>query len=80
MIKKVFIGLALALLVALPATAQDFQNGVAAFKRGDYTAAFKEWRPLAERGYANAQLGLAAMYDHGQGARHHSSAVDPVVR
>ncbi len=35
MIKKVFIGLALALLVALPATAQDFEKGLAAYKRGD---------------------------------------------
>ena len=36
LIRRTAIGLVLALLVALPAMAQDFQKGLAAYKRGDY--------------------------------------------
>jgi uncharacterized protein len=38
-----------------------------AFKRGDYAAALREWRPLAEQGHAKAQSILGSMYDDGQG-------------
>ena len=30
------------------------ENGVAAYERGDYAAALKEWRPLAEQGDTKA--------------------------
>ena len=50
MLRRFAIILALALLVALPATAQDFQKGLAAAQRGDYATALKEWRPLLSRG------------------------------
>ncbi|MCZ6448124.1 MAG: tetratricopeptide repeat protein [Alphaproteobacteria bacterium] len=59
----------LALLVALPAMAQDFEKGAAAYKRGDYAAALKELRPLALQGLAKAQNRLGFMYDKGQGVR-----------
>ena len=67
MLRRIAIGLVLAALVALPATAQDHQKGVAAYKRGDYATALKEWRPLAERGHANAQDNLGLMYTKGLG-------------
>jgi len=46
------IGLVLALLVALPATAQDFEKGVGANERADYAAALWEWKSLAAKGNA----------------------------
>ncbi len=49
MLKKLAIGLALVLL-ALPATAQDFEKGFAAAQRGDFATALREWAPLAKRG------------------------------
>jgi len=42
-------------------------DGMAAYERGDYATAFKEWRPLAEQGHADAQSNLGVMYDQGLG-------------
>ncbi len=42
-------------------------EGVVAYKRGDYATALREFRPLAEQGNAKAQWGLGAMYIVGQG-------------
>ena len=67
MLRRIAKGLVLALLLTLPATAQDHQKGVAAYKRGDYATALKEWRPLAEQGHANAQDNLGLMYTKGLG-------------
>ena len=67
MLGKITIGVVLAVLVALPATAQDFRKGLAAYDRGDYATALKEWRPLAERGLAQAQSNLGLMYRNGHG-------------
>jgi len=44
-----------------------FQAGVDAYERGDYETALKEWRPLADQGYAGAQNELGAMYEEGKG-------------
>ena len=45
----------------------DFQKGLAAAQSGDYATALREWQPLAEQGYADAQYNLGWMYDNGQG-------------
>ena len=66
-LRRTTIGLVLALLVALPATAQDFRKGLAAAQRGDYATALREWRPLAEQGDARAQHNLGVMYSKGRG-------------
>ena len=60
--------LLLALLVAGqgPALA-DFQQGVEAFKRGDYQTAFSIFQPLAESGMPAAQTNLGLMYSQGSG-------------
>ena len=42
-------------------------EGVAAYKRGDYATALREWRPLAKQGNAKAQFVLGVMYDKGRG-------------
>ena len=58
---------ALAVMLALPVAAQDFEKGLEAYDRGDYATALREWRPLAEQGFANAQYDLGLMYKEGQG-------------
>ncbi len=57
----------LVLLLAMPAHGQDYDAGLAAYERGDYAAALKEWKPLAEQGGAAAQYDLGLMYANGQG-------------
>ena len=37
------------------------------YKLGDYSTALKEWKPLAEQGYAQAQSNLGVMYEYGKG-------------
>lgn len=58
--------LALLLPLAAPAVAQDFEKGAEAYERGDYAAALDEWRPLAQRGMAQAQARLGLMYHKGR--------------
>jgi uncharacterized protein len=55
----------LAVLPALPVGAQDFDRGRVAFRHGDYAAALREWRPLAEQGSSAAQYRLGVMYAYG---------------
>ena len=61
--------LLLALLLAPPLAAQSFERGYAAAERGDFWAALREWRPLAEAGDRRAQRALGNMYDGGWGVR-----------
>ncbi len=42
-------------------------EGVAAYNRGDYATAPREWRPLAKQGNANAQFNLGLIYSKGRG-------------
>ncbi len=44
-----------------------WDEGVAAYHRGDYAAALREFRPLAEQGNAKAQYNLGLMYYNGEG-------------
>ena len=72
--KTTFAGLALiaalcagfTLGLTAPAWA-GFDEGVAAYERGDYVSALREFRPLAEKGGASAQYNLGLMYDKGKG-------------
>lgn len=57
----------LALLLTVPAAAQDFLKGMEAYWEGDYAAALQEFRPLAEQGDATAQYNLGLMYYDGEG-------------
>jgi TPR repeat protein len=67
MLQRIAIGLVLALLVALPVAAQDLKKGLAAYHRGDYATALREWQPLAEIGVAAAQNNLGVIYRKGYG-------------
>ena len=60
--------LALAVMaLAVPANAGPFEDGVAAYQRGDYAMAMRLWLPLAEQGNARAQYILGLNYAKGQG-------------
>jgi TPR repeat protein len=54
---------------------QQFDEGQAAFNRGDYAAAFRAWTPLAKQGHTKAQEKLGTMYYEGRGvARDYAEA------
>ncbi|HEX8223558.1 MAG TPA: tetratricopeptide repeat protein [Allosphingosinicella sp.] len=61
-----FLASAAALLAAVPASA-DVKSGVDRWMRGDYAGAIAEWRPLADRGDADAQFNLGQAYKMGRG-------------
>ena len=62
------IALAAVLLITLVGSARaGFDEGFAAYNRGDYATALKEFRPLAELGDAWAQGMLGGMYGKGYG-------------
>ncbi len=70
--KKPLIVLIVALGLIRPAWA-DYQDGEAAYERGDYQTALREWRPLAEQGLAEAQWSLGVLYESGQGVAQSSA-------
>lgn len=65
-----FLGLSLLGILTLgrviPAAA-NYQDGVAAYYRGDFAGAMEAWRPVAEAGDPVAQNSIGALYDHGLG-------------
>jgi uncharacterized protein len=64
--RSLFLASAAALLLAAPASA-DVKSGVDRWMRGDYAGAIAEWRPLADRGDADAQFNLGQAYKMGRG-------------
>ncbi len=64
--KRVAAFAVLLVVLAVPAWA-GFDEGLTAYKRGDYATALREWRPLAAQGNAAAQNNLGFMYDNGHG-------------
>ena len=58
-------------LISVPFTnlvfADQFDDAIAAYERGDYTTAFRLMKPLAGKGDAKAQHNLGVMYDYGRG-------------
>lgn len=67
MIYRLLIACCLTFLIATPAAAQDLDKGFAAYQRGDFATALREWRPLAEAGDIDGRYGLGVMYDKGRG-------------
>ncbi len=64
--KRVTAFAVLLVFLATPAWA-GLDEGITAYKRGDYAMAVREWRPLAEQGDAAAQSYLGNLYRTGQG-------------
>ncbi len=56
-----------ALLFSAGSAWADFDDGVAAYERGDFATAVQEFRPLAEQGVAEAQFILGLIYAIGSG-------------
>jgi TPR repeat protein len=54
-------------LIFVAAFADEMSDGLAAYKAGHYEEAYKLWRPLAEKGDANAQYNLGLLYRNGRG-------------
>jgi hypothetical protein len=69
MLRRIVIGLVLVFLAALPATAQNLEKGLAAFKGGDYAAARGQLLPLARGGNPVSQSYLGLIYHHGLGVK-----------
>ena len=65
--KAFALGLSLLLANVSVCSAQDLQKGLEAAQKGDFAAALREWRPLAEQGDAEAQNNLGVMYGNGRG-------------
>ena len=57
------------ILMAGASWAGPFDDGVAAYRRGDFTTALRLWRPLANQGIAEAQFNIGNMYYDGDGVQ-----------
>src|SRR4051794_3084786 len=52
----------------------EFRRGLAAFNTGDFAAALRAWRPLAEQSEPRSEAGLGFMYHRGMGVAVDDSA------
>lgn len=65
---RIFLLMVVAFMAAAPPAAeQGVRSGIAAWGRGDYAGALAAWRPLAERGNADAMFNLGQAYRLGRG-------------
>ena len=64
--RTILAACALALFAPVAARA-DVKTGVDAWQAGNYAAAIKEWRPLADNGDADAQFNMGQAYKMGRG-------------
>jgi hypothetical protein len=80
--QTMFGGLILAaqILGLAVAVAGPWEDGMAAYNRGDYAPAIRLFRPLAEQGNAKAQNVLGVMYRRGQGVARNFGARLRVVQ
>ena len=60
-LKALLPALLLTMFIALPAHADQLQDGKAAYMDGDWRTALKLLRPLAEQGNPNAQVTIGKM-------------------
>ena len=67
MILKHLVAAALLTAAASPLSAQTVRAGIDAWQHADYAAAVRIWRPLAERGDADAAFNLGQAYRLGRG-------------
>jgi TPR repeat protein len=72
--KLILIGVAIMVLASTSgALAGPWEDGMAAYNRGDYAPAVKLFRPLAQSGNAKAQSVMGVMYRKGQGVARSSA-------
>jgi uncharacterized protein len=66
--RRRFLPCVFAMLICISlSAAADLESAKRAYQQKDYAVAFKEFKPLAEQGNAEAQLFLGKMYMMGQG-------------
>ena len=65
--KALIIAVAILVTSVTVSLAQDYQKALAAYNKGDYATALREWKPFAEQGDAIAQVLLGSMYQRGLG-------------
>ena len=63
-----YLILVLSILLFGPPVFANYMKGVHAYLSGDYEAAQKVWKPLADQGDAASQYHLALSYAKGYGA------------
>ena len=71
---KYLLGAALLIATAAPLSAQSVRAGIEAWQQSDYSGAVAIWRPLAEKGDADAQFNLGQAYRLGRGVPTNLSA------
>ena len=65
-----FVLLAVSMSCAVAGTPEEeFRAGLSAFNGGDFAAALRLWRPLADRNDARSQAGIGFMYHRGLGVK-----------
>lgn len=64
---RYLVAAVLAALLSAPLSAQSVKAGIDAWQRADYASAVAIWRPLAEKGDADAQFNLGQAYRLGRG-------------
>lgn len=72
--RKHLIAALMALAASSPLAAQSVKAGIEAWQKADYPAAVAIWRPLAEKGDADAQFNLGQAYRLGRGVNTNLSA------
>jgi len=68
-IKSLLASIFVSLFPVASAVAGPYEDGVAAYERGDYSKAVELFRKAAEQGNADAQFNLGQMYDQGKGVK-----------
>jgi cell division septation protein DedD len=71
---KYLLGAALLIAAAAPLSAQSVRAGIEAWQQSDYAGAVAIWRPLAEKGDADAQFNLGQACRLGRGVPTNLSA------
>ena len=61
------VAAAMLILLSAPISAQSVKAGIEAWQRADYAGAVAIWRPLADKGDADAQFNLGQAYRLGRG-------------
>lgn len=63
----------IAIVLGAPAAADPLADGITAYHDKDYAKAVESWRPLAEKGDANAQYYLGTLFAEGKGVAQNDS-------
>lgn len=67
MLGRVLIGFVAVFIFVCTAAAGPFEDGIAAYKAGDFATALRLWQPLADQGDPRAQNNLGVLYEDGSG-------------